>query len=102
MAIIRLDKLLNSPSSGRLEEIIRRARQNQDLTELVKSHINKELADGLVSVSVQKDELVVIASSSAWAARLRFEADALLRAARAETAGIARCQVRVARRESGA
>lgn len=101
MSIIRLDKLLKSPSSSRLEEIIQRARRHQDLTELIKSNLDKDLAEAVVSVSVQKDELVVVACSSAWAARLRFEADSLLRAARAQIADVARCQVRVARQGPG-
>ncbi|MEQ8205221.1 MAG: DciA family protein [Woeseia sp.] len=100
MTIIRLDKLLTSSSSGRLDKIIRRARQNQDLTDLIKSNLDKDLAEAVISTTVQKDELVVVAASSAWAARLRFEAETLLRAARAHVPEVARCQVRVARQES--
>ena len=101
MAIIRLDKLLKSSSSGRLEEIVQRARQNQDLTELIKSRLDKDLASGLVSASVRDGELILIAASSAWAARLRFEAETLMAAARAHTEAVAHCQVRVARQERG-
>src|SRR5690606_6905317 len=97
MSIIRLDKLLKSSSSGRLDRIVQRAQDIQDLTSLLKSRLNKDLAPELLSANVRNDELILVASSSAWAARLRFEAAALLSAARESGEKAVRCQVRVAR-----
>ncbi|MCB1844001.1 MAG: DUF721 domain-containing protein [Halioglobus sp.] len=97
MTITRLDKLLKSSSSGRLERIVQRAQSIEDLTTLLKSRLNKDLAPELLSANVRNGDLILIASSSAWAARLRFEAVALLQAAREGGEQAVRCQVRVAR-----
>ena len=97
MSIIRLDKLLKSAPAGRLDKIIQRAKNMQDLTTLLRGHLDQELAPALLSANIRADELILVASSSAWAARLRFEAETLLQAARAEGHNALRCQVRVIR-----
>ncbi|NCF25173.1 MAG: DUF721 domain-containing protein [Gammaproteobacteria bacterium] len=52
----------------------------------------------ILAANVREDgELVVICRSPAWASRLRFTADVLLEAARAQGAEASRCSVRVAR-----
>lgn len=83
MAAIRLDKLLKSALPGGLQNIVQNAQIMQGLTAALKEALAPEVADELVAASLRDDgELVVIASSSAWAAKLRFEETALLQAAR--------------------
>jgi hypothetical protein len=51
-----------------------------------------------LSANVRDDgELVVLASSPAWAAKLRFEADSLMAAARQSGANVTSFKVRVSR-----
>lgn len=94
----RLDKLLNPNADGGLGDIIRRARDMGDLTQMVQMALPADQAGGVVAANIRDDgELVILASSSAWAARLRFEADTLIAAARQSGADVAYCTVRVAR-----
>jgi hypothetical protein len=97
MPIIRLDKLLKSPSAGRLDKIIQRAQDMQELTTELRKQLDPDLAPALLSANVRHDELVLVAASSAWAARLRYESEGLLAAAKAAGHPASRCQVKVAR-----
>ena len=45
----------------------------------------------------ESGELVVIAATSAWASRLRYESDALLEAARSTGVEAHSCRIRVSR-----
>ncbi|MDZ7645147.1 MAG: DciA family protein [Woeseiaceae bacterium] len=97
MTVTRLDKLLKPGPGGRLEKIIQRAQDMQDLTGRLRAVLDDELADALLAANVRDGELVLVCTSSAWASRLRFESEALLAAARAAGVEATRCQVRVAR-----
>jgi predicted nucleic acid-binding Zn ribbon protein len=80
MAVKSLENLLNPNKDGDLANIVQRARAS------------------ILAANVREDgELVVICRSPAWASRLRFTADVLLEAARAQGAEASRCSVRVAR-----
>ena len=58
--------------------------------------VYKEFTGAIVAANVREGgELVVIAASSAWASRLRYESDALLEAARAAGVETTVCRVRV-------
>jgi hypothetical protein len=58
----------------------------------------EEFAQHVLAANVRDDgELVVLTSSPAWAAKLRFEADALMGAARQSSATVTACKVRVRR-----
>jgi hypothetical protein len=97
MSTTKLDKLLTGGTGGSLENIIQRAQKMDRLTAALKASLNADLAANLVAANVREDgELVVICSASAWASRLRFEAETLLEAARGAGESPDRCLVRVA------
>ena len=98
MPVIRLQKLLKSGSSGDLERVIQRARDLDDLARALRAALPADLAANLLSANVREDgELVIVTSSSGWAARLRFETDALLSAAREAGVTTEKCRVTVMR-----
>ena len=98
MAAKSLENLLNPSKDGDLANIVRRA---QDMGRLATALVRALPADegaSILAANVRDDgELVILCRSSAWASRLRFEADALLAAARRHGADVSRCRVRVAR-----
>jgi len=78
----KLEKLLQSGSGGNLEKLIQTAQNMDSLTGALRGALTPELADHVLAANVRANsELVVICSSSAWASRVRFEADVLLVAA---------------------
>ena len=96
MAQNDLKNLLSPCSEGALGSLVRRARELGELTNLLSRALPEEFTGAIVAANVRENgELVVIAASSAWASRLRYESDPLLEAAR--TAGIeaTACRVRV-------
>lgn len=96
MTTKRLENLLNLNADGSLGDVVRRAREMGVLAEALTGALPAELAGGIVAANVRDDgELVVICSSSAWASRLRFEADRLMAAARQTGADVSSCSVRV-------
>ncbi len=97
MTITSLEKLLKSGASSRLDEIIQTAKNMEALTERLRSQLDGELAASLISANARDGELTLLCSSSAWAARLRFESDTLLAAANEFGVAASRCQVKVAR-----
>lgn len=96
MSFNRLNELLKDSRSGQLGSVLKRAREMDILTEKVRSLLSLELAENLESASLRDSgELVLLASSSAWAARLRFEATAVLETLRDDGLEADRCRVRV-------
>ena len=94
----RLGSLINPLNNGELADIVRRARDMGALVEALAQSLPPDEAGSLVAANLRDDgELVVICRSPAWAARLRYEADTLLDAARRHGAGANRLTVRVAR-----
>lgn len=99
MALTRLEKLLQAPGGSPLRQVVRRARDMDDLAARLRAALDPEAAPHLVAANLRDDgELAVICSSPAWAARLRFESDALLEAARSAGLEAHRCSIKVARR----
>ena len=91
-----LKNLLNLKSGGDLGVLVRRAREMGELTQLLCEGLGDDYAGAVVAANLREDgELVVIAASSAWASRLRYEADALLEAARNAGLEPTACRVRV-------
>jgi len=91
-----LKNLLNPSNSGDLGQIIRRARDMGELTGVLARALPEEQAAGLVAANVRENgELVVIAASSAWASRLRYETEVLLEAARSVGVKAHKCRIRV-------
>jgi hypothetical protein len=98
MAAKSLENLLNPCKGGDLASIVRRAQDMGDLASALARALPPEEGASIIAANVRDDgELVVLCQSPAWASRLRFSADALLAAARAEGAAASRCSVRVAR-----
>ena len=80
----KLENLLNRNKIGELGEIVDRARDFAVLTGALAEALPEDLREGLVAASVSADgQLVVFGRSPAWSARLRYESEALLEAARA-------------------
>ena len=67
-----------------------------ELTEVLARALPPDEAQGIVAANVRESgELVVIAATPAWASRLRYETEALLKAARASGVEVDVCRVRV-------
>jgi len=97
----RLEDLLNANADRGLGEIVGRARELDDLVDALKRIFPEQHANGIRAANIREDgELVVLAASPAWAARLRFEADRLVSAARETGATVTGCKVRVSRDQS--
>ncbi len=96
MSIIRLEKLLKTGSGGALEEIVQRAQNMDQLTAAIRSVLPEEAQAQLLAANLRENgELVLICSSSSWAARLRFESEQLIEAARLTGADVDKCKVKV-------
>ena len=96
MANNELKNLLNPSNDGDLGQIIRRAREMGELTHVLCKALPDEYATAIVAANLREDgDLVVIAASSAWASRLRYESDTLLAAARDAVLSPTSCRVRV-------
>ena len=98
MSAKRLGSLVNPLNKGELADIVQRARDMGELAEALARALPADEAASLVAANVRDDgELVVICRSPAWAARLRFESDTLLTAARQYGATVNRITIRVGR-----
>ena len=92
----QLGNLLNPTNGGDLGDIVRRARDMGALTAVLARALPEDQAQAIVAANVREDgELVVIAATSAWASRLRYEAEPLLKAAREAGFKAHACRVRV-------
>lgn len=96
MPIDKLENLLNPSQNTELADVVTRARDMGALTEALARALPPEFAHGLIAANVRPDgELVVIARSPAFAARLRYESVKLCAAAIAEGQKVGRISVRV-------
>ena len=96
MAEKDLKKLLNPSNDGELAGVVRRAREMGELTHVLSESLPGEYAGAIAAANVRDDgSLVVIATSPAWASRLRYETEALLSAARDAGRKVSQCRVRV-------
>lgn len=92
----QLGSLLNPIADGDLGDIVRRARDLGELTEVLACALPDDQAGAIVAANVRENgELIVIAASSAWASRLRYETETLLDAARSTGVEVQTCRVRV-------
>jgi hypothetical protein len=98
MPIVQLEKLLKSTTGGALEELVQRAEGMDRLMSRLKKALEPELASHLKGVNLRPEgQLVLVAESPAWAARLRFEADKLMAAAQDGGVKVSSCKVIVAK-----
>lgn len=98
MSAKSLENLLNPNDGGGLGDIVRHARDMGALVRQLQQALPADVAPQVLAANIRDDgELVVLAASPAWAAKLRFEADTLMAAARQGGAGVTSCKVRVSR-----
>lgn len=96
MTAKQLGNLLNPIADGDLGDIIRRARDMGELTDVLGRALPTDHAGAIVAANVRETgELVVIAASSAWASRLRYETETLLEAAKSAGVTATTCRIRV-------
>ena len=96
MSADKLENLLNPSKAGDLGDIIRRARRMGELTEILSGALPQSDKSAIVAANIRDDgELVVICASSAWASRLRYETETLLKAARNAGITAQTCRIRV-------
>jgi hypothetical protein len=92
----KLEDLLNPSNAGDLGEIVKRARRMGELTNILSSALPESDKSAIVAANVRDDgELVIICASPAWASRLRYETETLLKAARDAGISAHTCRVRV-------
>ncbi len=93
-----LENLLKSGTDKSLARVVERARDMGDLAQILQDALPREQRSAVSAANLRDDgELVVLASSSAWASRLRYEADTLAAAVRAVGRRVDKVSVRVAR-----
>ena len=98
MSIKRLENLLNPNNDGGLGDIIRHARDMGELVHKLQQALPDDMTTSIQSANIRGNgELVVLASTPAWAAKLRFEANRLMATARTTGADVTSCVVRVDR-----
>jgi len=98
MSIKKLDNLLESGLNRRLKKLIRRARDMETLTTALRAALAEDLAENLLAANLHDDGLLVlVCSTPAWASRMRFETDAIMKIARSTGATVSFCQVKVSR-----
>ena len=96
MSTKQLGNILNPIAGGDLGDIIRRARDMGELTDALARALPADHAGAVVAANVRETgELVVIAASSAWASRLRYETETLLEAAKSAGVTAKTCRIRV-------
>ena len=98
MPIKRLENLLHPSTDGDLGEIVRHAQDMGELAQNLRDSLPEDAASGILAANIRGNgELVVLAATPAWAAKLRFEEEALMAAAEQSGARVTACKVRVSR-----
>ena len=98
MPIKSLKNLLNANDDGDLGDIVKHARDMGALVQTLLKALPTDHVASIAAANIRGDsELVILATSSAWASRLRFETDALIDAAHKTGADVTSCTVRVSR-----
>ncbi len=82
---------------GSLNRLAAEATRRLELTDRLRNALNADTAAQIAGCNLRDDgTLVVLATSSEWAARLRFESDKLLTACREVHPGTTKVRIRVA------
>jgi hypothetical protein len=98
MPIISLEKLLKSDTGGALGDMVQTAQYMDELTSSLQQGLEADMAVNLLAASLRDNgELVIIASTSAWAAKIRFQAEKMIDLVRASGAEVRSCRVTVSR-----
>ncbi len=98
MPIISLEKLLKSAGDSALDNVVQTAQLMDELTTLLQKDLAADLSANLCAASLREDgELVLIATSSAWASKIRFEAENIMETARKSGKRVTKCRVSVSK-----
>lgn len=98
MSVKSLEDLLKASVNGGLGDVVRHARDMGNLVQILQESLPAEQRSAISAANIRDDgELVVLASSSAWASRLRYETEILMAAARTTGKEVSKCSVRVSR-----
>ena len=98
MPVKSLEELLKASTDGSLGEVVRHARDMGDLVQILQDSLPDGQQAAISAANIRDNgELVVLANSSAWASRLRYETDVMMAAARSTGKEVNRCTVRVGR-----
>ncbi len=102
MPIKSLENLLNPNDDGGLGDLVRHAREMGELADQLQQALPDDMKTSICAANIRDNgDLVILASSPAWAAKLRFEADRLMTTARQTGADVTSCSVRVNRNQKG-
>jgi hypothetical protein len=98
MAIVKLNQLLKSGTGDKLDRLVEHSQNMGNLAQLLRDSLPTDVAGHLLAANLKEPgELVLICSSSSWAARLRYESEQLLKAARKSGIKADRCSIKVHR-----
>jgi hypothetical protein len=98
MSVKSLEELLKASAAGGLGDVVRHARDMGDLVQILQNSLPAEQQAAISAANIRNNgELVVLANSSAWASRLRYETDVMMAAVRAAGKEVNKCTVRVGR-----
>ena len=98
MPVKSLEELLKSSANRGLGDIVQHARDMGDLVQILQNSLPAEQQSAISAANIRDDgELVILANSSAWASRLRYETEVLMTAARTTGKEVNRVSVRVRR-----
>ena len=96
MTTNKLENLLKPSNDGGLGDVIERAQRMGELTGILSKALPESDRGAIVAANLREDgELVIICASSAWASRLRYETEILLKAAKDAGISAQTCRVRV-------
>lgn len=99
MPLKSLENLLKTSNDKGLAKVVEHARDMGDLAQILRDALPGEQRAAIFAANLRDDgELVILASSSAWASRLRYEADVMAAAVRAVGRDVEKISVRVARK----
>jgi len=98
MPVRSLEELLKASADGGLGDVVRHARDMGNLVQILQNSLPAEQRAAISAANIRDDgELVILANSSAWASRLRYETDVMMDAARTTGKEVNKCSVRVSR-----
>jgi hypothetical protein len=98
MSVKSLEELLKASAGGGLGDVVRHARDMGDLVQILQKSLPVEQRAAISAANIRDNgELVVLANSSAWASRLRYETEIMMTAARTTGKEVNKCSVRVGR-----
>jgi len=96
MTTNKLKNLLKPSAIGGLGDVIDRAQRMGELTGLLSKALPESDRGAIVAANLRENgELVIICATSAWASRLRYETELLLKAAKDAGLPAHTCRVRV-------